>query len=105
SLARAPRGARLPAAVAQARDDLAAARAARGLGHGARPKITVALVPPKPKLFDSARSTRFSRAWFGTTSRSHSGSGVSRLIVGGRMPRWTVSAVNAVSMPPAAPSV
>ncbi len=33
--------------------------------------------PPKPKLFDMAALTFFSRASLGTTSRSHSGSFVS----------------------------
>ena len=31
-----------------------------------RASTSAALVPPKPKLFDIAMSTRCSRAWFGT---------------------------------------
>jgi hypothetical protein len=42
-----------------------------------------ALWPPKPKLFLSTRSILSGRASWGTYSRSQSGSGWSRLIVGG----------------------
>lgn len=49
-----------------------------------RPISRLALWPPKPKLFDITRSTRVSRATWGMKSRSHSSSGSSRLIVGGK---------------------
>ncbi len=42
-----------------------------------RPKITETAWPPKPNEFDITTSTLASRAWFGTTSRSQSGSGFS----------------------------
>src|SRR5262245_45432634 len=41
------------------------------------------LLPPKPKELDSAVRTVCGRAWLATWHRRHSGSGFSRLIVGG----------------------
>src|SRR5205823_3304174 len=63
-----------------------------------------ALCPPKPKLLLIATSTLRSRALCGTKSRSHSGSGLSRLIVGGMRLRDTDMAVMTASTPPLAPS-
>src|SRR6266568_3002546 len=64
---------------------------------------TTAFVPPNPNEFDIAKSTRFSRAVFGMTSRAQSGSCSSTLIVGGRTPRAIARTVTAPSSPPAAP--
>ncbi len=43
--------------------------------------------PPKPNELDSATSTVRSTMWLGAQSRSHSGSGVDWLMVGGILPR------------------
>ena len=64
-------------------------RAAPG-GH-AGPRSTQAalrstrqvLLPPKPSEFEAATRIRAGRAWCGTCNNAHSGSGSSRLIVGG----------------------
>ena len=48
-----------------------------------RLKISVPLVPPKPKLFFIAISTFWSRAVLAQKSKSHSGSWLSKLMVGG----------------------
>src|SRR5262249_30738815 len=47
---------------------------------------TQVLLPPNPNEFDTATRTLASRAECGTWQRSHSGSGSSRLIVGGTAP-------------------
>src|SRR5262249_18292895 len=72
---------------------LVSTRGAGGLrGDEARGKIegerstTQVLLPPKPKELDTVTFTRAWRAWCGTWHRSHSGSGSSRLMVGGRAP-------------------
>ena len=48
--------------------------------------MMLALWPPKPKLLLIAIESVRSLAEFGVSSRSHSGSGVWRLIVGGTIP-------------------
>src|SRR5579883_2838766 len=45
------------------------------------------LLPPKPKELEAATRTGCGRAWLGTWHKSHSGSGSTKLIVGGRAPR------------------
>src|SRR5207245_1959490 len=61
-------------------------RHVRRFYHSNRWNATTALVPPNPNEFESAVLIRTSRAWFGTTSTSHSGSWSSTLIVGGTIP-------------------
>ena len=51
--------------------------------HGAFLNTTEALVPPKPKLFDIAKSIFIGRAALGARSMGESPEGFSRLIVGG----------------------
>ena len=67
-------------------------------------KITEALVPPKPKLFDSATLISIGLALCGTRSMGVSTEGLSRLIVGGAIWSRIASTENAASMAPAAPS-
>src|SRR5438067_1332569 len=72
--------------------------------HSNRWNATTALVPPNPKELETATLIGTSRAWFGTTSRSHSGSWLSMLMVGGTTPWRIASTLKAASTPPAAPS-
>src|SRR5688572_8214040 len=67
-------------------------------------KTRLPLVPPNPKEFEIAISIFMRRAVLGTKSRSHWGSCLTRLIVGGATWSRSASAVNTASMPPAAPS-
>src|SRR2546426_2789636 len=46
------------------------------------------LLPPKPKAFDTATRTGCGRASLATWHKAHSGSGSSRLIVGGTARLW-----------------
>src|SRR5216117_940900 len=51
--------------------------------HGTLLTASVTLWPPNPNELDSATFTCRSTAWFGAESRSHAGSGLNWLIVGG----------------------
>src|SRR5690606_24167524 len=66
-------------------------------------KISVALVPPKPKELVMAYLRRRSRACSGTQSRWHSSSWFIRLIVGGTMEVLSALMQIADSTAPAAP--
>src|SRR5271170_3088403 len=68
------------------------------------PKISDALVPPKPNEFDSTYLTLRSRACFATRSMSQEGEGLSRLRVGGTTPSRIARIENIASTLPAAPS-
>src|SRR5262245_39213031 len=61
--------------------------------------------PPKAKELERALRISARRASLGTTSRSHSGSGVVNSIVGGSRPSLKASTVATHSRAPAAPSV
>ena len=54
--------------------------------HTAR-NASTAFNPPKANEFDNAAATRFSRATFGITSTSHSGSASLKFAVAGSNPR------------------
>src|SRR5205814_355773 len=71
---------------------------------GGPPKISEALVPPKPNEFDSTYLTRRARASLGTRSMSQEGDGLSRLRVGGTMPSRSARIAKIASTLPAAPS-
>ncbi len=58
-------------------------------------------MPPNANEFERATETGASRATFGTTSRSHSGSLSPQLIVGGTIPVSIVRTVATASIPPA----
>src|SRR5579862_557655 len=76
-----------------------------GLYSLQRRNSSAPFVPPKPKEFDMAYSISALRAWFGTRSMpAVSGSGFSRLIVGGRIWSRRASTVMPASSPPAPPS-
>src|SRR5262249_26934549 len=65
---------------------------------------TTALVPPNAKALLMATRIGRARAQFGVTSRSHSGSSSSMLIVGGTIP-WRIASMTAIiSRAPLAPS-
>src|SRR5712691_2448221 len=72
--------------------------------HAARRTATVALCPPNPNELDRATSTLRFTTLFAAASRSHAGSGVNWLMVGGIMPVPITSADSAASSAPAAPS-
>src|SRR5512134_909787 len=87
----------------------AAARGSSPAGAGAvqpvkRRNTRVPLVPPNPKELDRATSIFMSRAVFATWSRSHFGSWLKILVVGGDTWWCTARAENTASTPPAAPS-
>ena len=67
-------------------------------------KISEALVPPKPKEFDSATSICFLTGTFGTRLIGVSTDGLSRLSVGGAMLSRMASSEKIASIEPAAPS-
>src|SRR5215469_1375972 len=71
--------------------------------HDAFLKMTEALVPPNPKLFDKAMSIFIGLALFGTKSSGVSTEGWSRLMVGGATWSRSASTQNAASTAPAAP--
>ena len=84
----------------------AAGRRLRGPPQ-ARPKTSEAFVPPNPKLFASAKSTRFVTAEPAVKSRpsaAHAGSMFSRLMVGGMTPFSIASTAAKAPSAPAAPS-
>src|ERR1700681_876841 len=66
--------------------------------------ITDALVPPKPKEFDSATLISRLRGAFGTRSIAVSTDGLSRLMVGGAMLSRIARMLKIASIAPAAPS-
>src|ERR1700720_2208486 len=66
--------------------------------------ITEALVPPKPKEFDSATLISRLRGAFGTRSIAVSTDGLSRLMVGGAILSRIARMLKIVSIAPAAPS-
>src|SRR5215204_4625300 len=68
------------------------------------PKISDALVPPKPNEFDSTYLTLRSCATFGTRFMSQDGDGLSRLRVGGTTPSRSAMIEKIASTLPAAPS-
>src|SRR4051794_34315024 len=72
--------------------------------QGGPAKIREALVPPKPKEFDSTYSTLRSRACFGTKSMSQEGDGLSRFKVGGTTWSRSASTAKIASTVPAAPN-
>src|ERR1700737_554088 len=65
--------------------------------------ITEALVPPKPKEFDSATLISRLRGAFGTRSIAVSTDGLSRLMVGGAMLSRIARMLKIASIAPAAP--
>src|SRR6202041_2414962 len=69
-----------------------------------RRRITDALVPPKPKEFDSTTLISRSRGVFGTRSIAVSTDGLSRLIVSGAMLSRIARIPKIASIAPAAPS-
>src|SRR5208282_5868572 len=69
-----------------------------------RLKTRLALVPPKPKLLDSATSILRCLAVWGTKSMSQPSEGFSRLSVGGAIWLWMASTEKIASTAPAAPS-
>src|SRR5262249_14402838 len=77
------------------------ARAREDGGAHAAPKATTVEFPPNANEFESATATRASRASFGTTSRSHAGSGSPEFVVGGTMPVAIVRTVATASIAPA----
>src|SRR5207245_2995623 len=72
--------------------------------HAALRTASVTLWPPKPNEFERATSTRRSTALLGAESRSHAGSAVNCLMVGGMTPFWLASAQIPSSRARAAPS-
>ena len=66
--------------------------------------MMLALVPPKPKLFDSANRIRRSWATFATRSITLSRLGCSKFSVGGATPSRIARIENTASTAPAAPS-
>src|SRR5215203_516172 len=71
--------------------------------HAARRKTSEALVPPKPKEFDSTMSMSRFFAACGTRSIAVSTDGLSRLIVGGATPSRMARIEKIASIAPAAP--
>src|SRR5580704_19093202 len=69
-----------------------------------RRKTRLALVPPKPKEFDSTMLIGFSRGLCGTRSMAVATEGLSRLIVGGTMLSRIANRQKIDSTAPAAPS-
>lgn len=57
----------------------------RGAVRSSSENTSEALVPPKPKLFDTATLTSFCCAWWGTKLKFAPTLGASRLSVGGRV--------------------
>src|SRR6185437_6462410 len=76
----------------------------RPAAHGAFLKTTEALVPPNPKLLESATSIFIGLALLGARSSAVSTDGLSRLMVGGAIWSRSASTLNAASTAPAAPS-
>src|SRR6266851_5232232 len=88
-------------------DPAAIQTTAGGAAHRPKPgppKISDALVPPKPNEFESTYLTRRSRVTFGTRLLSQEGDGLSRLRVGGTTPSRIARIENIASTLPAAPS-
>src|SRR5262249_3846044 len=72
---------------ARARDICPLARASGLCRCQAARSTRQVLLPPKPKELETATRTAAGRASWATWQRLHSGSGSSRLMVGGRAPR------------------
>src|SRR5438132_1669570 len=90
SLSRYPAVSQLNSQITQLPDDSL---------HETRPMTMALFLDPNPRQLQSAASTAPGRPWFGMKSRSHAGSALEWLIVGGRNFRSIARA--AVTMPAA----